>query len=155
MKNTTKDQQDIITVSKKDILQFKEEGGKLFFSAKAETQLLKLLELKEMIDSAIEEVKEQVAIAGQEVSLDFRGVIGQRVRAIYRVFGEKYTYDKGMTEEARPWLNEFTVRKVISTEVDAYTKEHDTLPPGIIEKERAPKISLSITQPKLESETTA
>ena len=50
---------DLITVSKKDITNFKEEGGKYVFKKEAEESLLKLLELKEMVDNAIEEVKEK------------------------------------------------------------------------------------------------
>ena len=141
---------DTITVKKSDITKFAEEGGKLVWKAEAEEQLLHLLELKETIDNAIEEVKENIAIAGKEVSPDFSGVMGSRVRAIYRVFGEKYAYDKNLVEKARPFLNEFTVRKVISEVVDEYAKKEGNLPEGIVEKERLPKISLSITKPQLE-----
>jgi hypothetical protein len=77
-------------------------------------------------------------------------VLGARVKAIYRVFGEKYTYDKDKEQDALKWLNVFTVKKVRSDFVDIYVQKEGKLPVGIIEKERIPKISLSV---KKENET--
>lgn len=144
---------DTIIISKSVINHFAQEGGKLIFKPEAETELLKLLELKDMVDNAIEHVKVDIEKAGKGISPDFTGVVGQRVRALYRVFGEKYTYDKALVEKARPYLSEFTIRKVQSGVVDDYVKREGTLPEGIIEKERVPKISLSIAKPQLDEDT--
>ena len=142
---------DTITVKKSEITNFVEEGGKFLFKPEAEEHLLKLLEMKELVDKAIDEVKLNIEKAGKEISPDFKGVVGGRIRAIYRVFGEKYTYDKNNPEVASEFLNEFTVRKVISKDVDEHVKETGKLPEGIFEKDRAPKISLTVKKPQIES----
>ncbi len=140
---------DIITIDKKAILNFAQEGGQLIFKKEAEEHLLKLLEIKEFIDNELEKVKVQIEMAGKSISPDFKGVIGKKVKAIYRLFGEKYAYDKTLIEVARPYLKEFTVRKVISELVEETVEKTGRLPKGIIEKERSPKLSITIKKEKI------
>ena len=135
---------NIIKVDINELATFAEEGGKLVFKQSAEDNIVKLLQLKKLIDDALEKVKADIEEAGKKISPDFKGVVGQQVKAIYRTFGEKYTYDKDKLDEASAYLKEIVWRKVKSDEVNAYVKKNDKLPNGIIEKDRKPKISISV-----------
>jgi len=136
--------ENIIKIDTNELTAFAEEAGKFVFKQSAEENLLKLLKLKKLIDDALEKAKADIEEAGKKISPDFKGVVGQQIKAIYRSFGEKYTYNKEKVIEASPYLKEIIWRKVKSDEVNAYVKANDKLPEGIIEKDRQPKISISV-----------
>lgn len=134
-----------ILVDPEKIIAFKEEAGKLFFQPKAEEQLIKLMKLKEMIDQAIEEVKKQIKEAGEKaLGMNFKGVIGEKVKVINRFFGSKYE----ITDEvlADPFVEKVIVKKVKTKEVDEYLKNKGKLPDGIKFKERDQTLSIVLTK---------
>lgn len=135
-----------IIVDDDEVKQLAERGGTFIFKPEAETAILDLLALRDRIDGYITHVKEIIAQAGEAVSPGFKGVVGERLKASYRVFGEKYTYDKELFEElvAVGILKKSENYKVDSKNVDKYVKKHKQLPNGVHTKERTPVISFTV-----------
>jgi hypothetical protein len=134
----------IIKVNPEDIKILATEGEKFIFKPKAEEALIKLLELQKFIDDAVEDVKNKIAQAGQEVNPNFKGVIGDRVRCIYRAYGGKYKYDFTKRGDCLPFLKEKTTYTVDADKVEDYIKEVGELPMGILEADRDNKLSISL-----------
>lgn len=135
---------DLITVNPSQIKAYADEGGKLVFKKEAEEELIKLLDLQKLIEEQIELVKTMIAESGQAIDPGFKGVIGERVRATFRLYGEKYTYKMASVPDLAEFLTEKTYYKVNSDKVDAYFKEHGKLPDGISEKPRSPSLSITV-----------
>lgn len=131
-----------IIIKPEEIQLLAKEGEKFIFKPEAEEQLYKLVKLKEMIDSTLEEVKTRIAEAGEGINPNFRGVIGDRVRCIYRAYGSKYGYDWQKKDRCMPFLKEKTAYTVDGARVDAYVKEVGELPDGIVENDRGNKLSI-------------
>ena len=128
------------------------KGGKLVFKKEAEEYLVKLFELKDIVEKAIDEAKRQIQESGTAIDPSFKGVIGDQVKAIYRTFGTKYTYHMNEIDIAQPFLKEKIYYSVDSKAVDKYISEVKELPPGIYEKERTKSISFSMGNKMLEGE---
>lgn len=123
-----------------------EQGGKFVFKKEAELALVDLLTLKEFIEEKISEAKENIANAGTSINPNFRGVIGDSVKAIYRVYGEKYGYEATHKEslEEREFLKKSENYKVDSKRVDEYFAKTGKLPEGVHLKERQKVISFTL-----------
>ena len=136
----------IVKIDEKQLTWAVDEGGKLVFKKEAEDALLGLLEAKARIDEAISKVKSQIEQSGREVAGDgFRGVIGEKIRAVSRFFGEKYGYVKAQEEELKDaFLSETKYFKVNSKEVEQFVKDTGSLPEGVFLKDRKPQISISV-----------
>jgi len=141
-----------ITIKVDELNQLVQEGGKFLFRKEAEDSLIKLLEWQERIESMIKEVKLAIEKAGLSISKDFKGVIGSKVKAIYRAYGERYEYDKSKTSELGEFLKTITFHKVDSDRVDLHFEKTGKIPDGIRLKDRQPVISLSLVKPSLEEE---
>lgn len=139
-----------IILKAEDLTAFVKQGKELVFKKEAENAIIELLKRRNEIDLALAEIKKGIEEAGMLVSKDFRGVIGSKVKAIYRVYGEKYEYDWTRREELGDFLRSKTYYNVISPKVDEYLEKNKKLPDGITEKQRSPVISLSLVKPKLE-----
>lgn len=134
---------NIISVNVNEITSFKQEAGKLFFKPEAEDQLIKLIKLKELVDKAIDQVKEQIKESGEKaLGVEFRGVIGDKVKVIQRFYGQKYELvDKDLPSD---FVDEVVVKKIRTKEVDEYLKNEGRLPEGIKFKERGQSLSIII-----------
>lgn len=128
----------IVTIDKRDILKYKTEGSNLVIKKNAEEQLLKLLDLKDFIDKTVDEVKEGIAKCGQKaIGEDFKGVIGKHIKAVYRVYGDKY-------ETNNPeFLKQVSFSRVDSKKIDEHLSQHGELPPDTTEKERISKLIIT------------
>ena len=83
-----------IVIKKQDLGAFVKSGKELVFKREAEEAIVSHLEYKKQIEDALEEIKKGIEEAGKKVSLDFKGVIGSKIKAVYRMYGERYGYDK-------------------------------------------------------------
>lgn len=135
---------DIITIDPKQIQLYADEGGKLVFKKEAESELIKLLELQKMIEEKVEMVKTMIAESGQAIDDGFKGVIGEKIRATFRLYGEKYTYKLNSVPDLKDFLKEKIYYKVDSDRVDEYFKAEGKLPDGISEKPRSPSLTITM-----------
>ena len=127
-----------IVIRKKDILQLKIEGKKLVVKQEAEKALLTLLDLKDFIDNTVEEVKKEIVKRGSEVLGEgFKGVIGEKVKAVYRTYGDKYeTTNSAFTKE-------IVLTRTDSKKIDLYLNEKGKLPKNTNNKQRTKKLIIS------------
>ena len=132
-----------ITVSLDVIDSFVKKGGSFVFKKEAEGEIIKLLKLRDLIEEKIKEVKAGIEEAGKSIDPSFKGVIGENLKATYRVFGERYTYDKYNPPD-EGFLKTITFSKVDSAKVDEHLEKTDELPEGITLKERTPTISFTL-----------
>jgi hypothetical protein len=140
---TTKSK-NLIKIDPDEIKILAQEGEKFIFKPKAEEQLIKLLELQKLVDDTVEEVKNRIALAGQTVNPNFKGVIGDRIRCIYRAYGGKYKYDWQHKADCMPFLKEKTSYTVDSDKVEEYIKKVGEMPFGITEADRENKLSIML-----------
>jgi len=131
---------DIIKIDKKQITAFVEEAGKLVFKKEAEGSLIQLLDAIDYLNKQLEEVKEKITNAGLLVSPDFKGVVGEKIKAIFRNYGDRYNFTPDAPHE---FIKEVKFDKVDTHAVDEYMKTHKTLPKGIVERDRKPKVSIT------------
>lgn len=135
---------ELITIDPQEIKVFAEEGGKFVFKPTAEENLYKLLTLQKMVDDLVEQVKEKIAEAGMQIDPGFKGVKGEKVKALFRSYGTKYDYDKSKTGDLQTFLKERTYYSVDGPKVDKYIETVGEIPDGIIEKSRDKKLSLTL-----------
>lgn len=128
---------DIVKINKSEIAKLKDEAGKLVLTQKAESELIKLLDLKDYIDSVVEEVKGAIGNSALSIYPEFKGVIGEKVKAVYRMYGDKYE-----TENA-DFLKTVTSYRVDSEKIDEYKGAKGELPPGVTEKNRVKKLIIT------------
>lgn len=129
-----------ITIKPELIKELSVEGGKLLLKSKAEEELMKLLNMKDMIEEAIEEVKKSITESGKKISPDFKGFMGNTVKGYLKKTGFKYEV---INEE---FLKE-TVRTFPDTEkIEDYKKEKGKLPDGVTESERKEILVLSVNK---------
>lgn len=138
---------DIIRIDPKEIINYQQEGGKLVFKPSAEFSLIQLLKAKDFIDEQIDLVKKSIETAGLSISPGFKGVIGEKVKAIYRVYGDKYDIINEKVD--RQYIKTTITEKIDTDAVDEYMKKHKELPFGIVERQRAPQISISLKKEPL------
>lgn len=137
-----KAQENQLIINLEEVNSLAIQGGKLMYTPDAERAIVGLLTLKEIVDRHIEEIKGKIAAAGKKLDPNFKGVVGQEVKSIYRSYGEKYEYD-GTTKMPDGALKEIVTVKVDSKFVESYVKVNGKLPKGITEKERVPVLSLT------------
>ena len=129
---------DIIKIDKKEIATLVNEGGKMIFKKSAEDELLKLLKIKDEIDTAIETVKENIFKAGRSITLDFTGVIGDRVKCVVRKYGDRYKTTNADFEKT------ISFKRADSDKIDEYITTNGKLPEGVVEKEREEKLTIIV-----------
>lgn len=129
---------DIIKIDKREILQLKTEGAKLVVKKEAEDCLLKLLDLKDLVDGALDEVKGNIIKLGKEaMGANFQGVVGARVKAVYRTYGERFTTTN------KNYLKEVKITRTDNDKIELYLAKNKKLPPNTIERERTNKLVIT------------
>lgn len=141
MKTTKAQKENQLIINLDDVRNLAIEGGKLMYTPDAEQAIVDLLVLQELVENSIASIKQQIAEAGQALDPNFKGIVGHQIKSVYRAYGEKYSYD-GNFNTPKEVLKTITTVKVFGNGVEAYVKEHNKLPEGIVEKERTPVLSL-------------
>ena len=141
--------ENVLTVNVDEIGVLTEEGGSLVFSPKAEESILRLLEIKNLVDDALEFVKSKIKEEGLKISDGFKGVTGEKISCISRKYGSKYGYSPDRLTEAMQFIDETTKLNVNTDKVDKFIKENGALPLGIYETDRENQISITMKKEKV------
>lgn len=117
------------------------QGKELLFKPEAENALADLLDLQEKINKAVEETADYILSEGLEMTPNFKGIVGEKVRAIARAYGPKYV----ATDKAdSKYLKESTRYFVDNDKVESYHQHHGKPPKGIKENVRKIKLTFKI-----------
>jgi len=131
-----------IIFNPKEMVQFAKEGESFLLKPSAESSLLRLHEAIVQLQALEDHVKEEIGRLGRELNPNFKGVIGENVKCVYRKYGAKYNYDWKNKEGALPFLKRKEYFSVDADKVDKYVKEVKELPMGIFEAPREEKLSI-------------
>lgn len=134
---------EIIKLDPKEMTLLAQEGEKFIFKPEAEASLQKLHDTIEMLVALEEHVKEEIGRLGRELNPNFKGVIGENIKCIYRKFGAKYNYDWKNKGVAEPFLKKKEYFSVDADKVDKYLKDVGELPEGIVLSDREEKLSIT------------
>lgn len=129
--------EDTITIKKSEVIELAENGKGLALTRDAEESLIKLLDLKDFIDNLVENVKSQIAERAKEKYPDFKGVQGNRIKAVYRAYGDKYQSDNPEFQK------EIVQVRTDGKKIEQYIEENGVLPDGVVEKVRTEKLVIS------------
>jgi hypothetical protein len=123
------------------------EADKIFLTPEGENVLLKLLEIKQQVEEAIDAAGKKLEEAGLKANPNFTSIQADKVKVYYRAWGTKYFIDETMAEQVPVELYQKeikTIYKVDSDKVDDWTQQHGGLPVGIKEGQRDKKITFSL-----------
>lgn len=131
-----------ITINLNEMTALAKEGENFLFKPSAEESLLTLHQTIVRLQELEESVKQAIGEAGRALNPNFKGVIGENVKCIFRKYGAKYEYDWKNKEGALPFLKRKEYFSVDADKVDKYVKEVGEYPSGIIENSREEKLSI-------------
>ena len=127
-----------------DIKLLSKKGEDVLFNPEAEEYVVKLLQIQEVVEEALEHIKSQVILEGDKVFPGSKGFKGAYIDGIKRKYGDKYWYDKSKTSDLTPYLREVKYFKVDSEKVDEYLETVGELPTGIMENQREEQLTIKL-----------
>lgn len=134
-----------LTIDTDNLVKLTKNGSQIILEPTAEEAIIKLLEVQHKVESALEELKEQIAEEGIKYDPNFKSVESDNLRIWYRFYGSKYSIDAGRIGELPKHLYSEKKRYYPNAgEVDKYVEEHGELPLAIIERERSKKLSIDV-----------
>lgn len=130
-----------IIIDTNHLLALEKKGKELLLKPEAEKALADLLDLQEKVNQTVEETAEYILAEGLELTPNFKGIVGERIRAIARAYGPRYlATDKADSKYLKKSIRYFVDNK----KVENYHQEHGQPPKGI--KENVRKIKLTFRQ---------
>lgn len=136
-----------IIVDLEELKQLAQDSRQLFLKPDGEEALLRLLELQELVNEAVDQAKGILEQEAQKLNPNFSCIKGDNLTVHYRYFGPKYELDEQLLQGLEPDL--YTTRSnysVNTKKVEAALKVTGELPNGIVERERAKRISFAIRE---------
>ena len=120
------------------------EGKSIFLKPEGEQALLRLLELKETIEAAIDEAKKVLEEEALKLDLNFKSIQADNVRVYYRSYGSRYKLDESKLEFIpKEFYTAHTSYTVDVKKIEAFAREKGGLPDGILEIERPKQLTFS------------
>lgn len=142
---------NLIQINKDEIYDLQIAGSKIIMTPEAEEQLMRLLALQQLVNDAVEEVKENIQAEANKIMPNFKGIVGEDVKIMHRAYGGKYSFKKENLEVIDKSFVKQQVRYTVdSKEVDKFVKDNNDLPAGINEAFRSPKLSITPNKEALE-----
>ena len=120
-----------------------EKGGEFILDPKAEDSIIQLNLAIDFLTDFRESMKETLAEKLLEMDPNSKGIVGDKVRCVYRKFGSKYKYDWKKKATLEPFLDEKTRHYVNSEKVEAYLDDVGELPDGIELADRSNKLTIT------------
>lgn len=130
-----------ISLDTEDISKLIKTGEGIVLDGQAESALLKLLELQEWVETAVDLAKHNIAEKALEYDPNFSSVQGTKVKIGYRYFGSRYKLDEPNLDKLSVDMYKKTYRYApIPEKIDEFAKEHNALPLGITTVDRHKQI---------------
>lgn len=133
-----------VEIDMDEVAMLVDRGGEFVINPNAELAILRLMEMQEILEEAMEAIKARVQEEGMALGDGFKGVQGDRISAICRQYGAKYGYRPEFAGELKGFLKEKVSATVDSEAVEQFIKLNGGLPRGIFENDRDHKLSISL-----------
>jgi hypothetical protein len=130
-----------ITIDTSEIEVFVKKGSDLILKAEAEDNLVSLMDLIDLLDTTLETIKQNIASSALKAYPDFKGIVGEKLKAVYRSYGDVYIVTD--EEKADAFVRRSTTVRPNTEKIDEYKKKYKRLPSGIVENVRTPKLSIT------------
>lgn len=143
-----------IIIDPDKIPEFTKDGSHLVWKPEAEQAILKIFEIRDKCNKALELIEKAIETAGMSLGENFMGVKGEKIRAIRRAYGEKYSYDRLNFEKAKPFLKEIKFLKPDIDKITEYLEKYKKAPEGIVinERKKITKLYLKNAKKQVEGE---
>lgn len=129
------------------------DADKIFLTPEGEKVLIQLLELKDQVESAIDEAKKRLEAAGLKISPEFTSIQADKVKVYFRAFGERYKIDPSFIDTLPKNFYKTTMKySAIAEEIEKAIENKEKLPQGIIEVDRTKTITFSLKNKEAKSE---
>lgn len=125
------------------------DSDKIFLTAEGEETLVKLLEIRQQVEDAIDFAKKKLETAGLKIDPNFSSIQASKVKVYFRAFGARYKIDPSHIDTLPKNLYETSIKyNAIADEIEKYAEENKGLPLGVIEAERTKTISFGLKNKK-------
>lgn len=141
------DNQLVIKYDKLDLIS--EGCDRIVIAPDGEELLVKLLELDELVQSAISEAKRRIGLKMEAINPDLTSISSDKVKVLNRVYGAKYFVPETLADQVDPKF--ITRKEVISpntAEIEKFVKSTGELPSGIGLVARNRTVSISLKDKK-------
>jgi hypothetical protein len=133
-----------ITVDLDELKQLVQDSGQIFLRPDGEQALLRLLELQETINGAVDQARRTLEEEALRLNPNFTCIKADNLTVHYRCFGPRYELDEQLLPELNPDLIINRSSCSVNTKaVEAILKTTGELPLGIIERERPRRITFA------------
>lgn len=120
---------------KSELTKFVSDGKNLVIKKEAEQSLVAFLDHVDWCLEQLEQIKKDIAISGQKaIGEDFKGIFGEKIKAIYRFYGDKYKTDNP------EFKKKIIIERADSGKIEDYLKEKGELPSDTQENVREGKL---------------
>lgn len=121
------------------------KADQIFIAPEGEAVLLKLLEVQEQLNLAIDAAKKKLEEAALKLDPNFRSIQADNVKVYYREYGTKFKIDESLVSQVPKELYSVETKyKVDGRAVEKWVDQHKGLPLGIQETERTKQISFTL-----------
>jgi hypothetical protein len=133
-----------LTIDLDSLVKLTKDGSKIVLEPSAEESIIKLLKLQHKVETAIEKLKEEIASEGLKHDPNFKSVESDKLRIWYKFYGSRFEIDPNRIDEIPESLYREQKRYYpITKAIDEWTAQGEKdLPMGIVERERAKKLSI-------------
>lgn len=135
----------IVTIDLDQIKEWVAGADKIVLTPDAEASIMKLLEMSQTVEKAIDEAKAKIQEAALALNPDFKSVHSDNLSVAYRAYGSRFSVDETYLNTVPKELYKTKVTvSPIPEEVVKYADAHEgKLPMGIIEKERTKQLIIT------------
>jgi hypothetical protein len=133
-----------ITIDMEDLNELVAQADEIFLNPKAERVLLKLIDLRGQIETAIDQAKVSLEAAALKANPNFKSIRSEKIKVFYRSYGSRFSIDEAQIANVPQELYTTEVKRTYAVETDAvekYLETHKGLPLGLIEKDRPKKLA--------------
>jgi hypothetical protein len=129
------------------LVEAKETAGTIVLNPSAEEAIVKLLQLEQQVSDAVKFVKAEIERQGLEVSENFTSVTSDKLKINYSASGAEFAIDE---KKRKRYPAELFTTKVthtpVSAAIKAYRKKNKKWPIGVVVKQRAKSIRISLKE---------
>lgn len=118
------------------------QSDQILFTPEGEKALLALLDMQEMIETAVDQAKAKIEDSATKIDPNFTAVVGRNIKVGYQFYGSRFDTIPGLEEHVPKELVEKKVSyKLNPLLVERWEKENGSMPEGVFIRDRKKSIT--------------